>query len=218
MPTARELIVEAYRDGNKLSPGEALSGDDVDYGFSKLNLIADDLSARQEFLYKSILTSAAVTGNITLGTGSWSAINPSNEIYSVTCNDLPISPITMSQYNSIYQKTQTGLPQVYCYDGYDTIYLYEVATGQTISIETRVGVQAFSDTETNYALPNGFKRMLIARLAVMVYPGEKPQYLLDAEKKANFLVGNLYPAVLNVRRYTTGGFTGYRPNIINGAT
>ena len=208
----------AYRRGLRLSPGEQLGGDDIDCGFAELNNLVDEVSAQQNFLYKETLTAAAQTGNITLGAGDWAALTPGVEIVSISCNSLPISPITTEQYNAIYSKTDTGIPQVYCYDGFSNIYLYQVATGQTISIETRDGVIAFADTDTNYTMPDGYKSMLIARLAVMVFPGTVPPKLLQDAKRASFLVGKPRPKILNVQRYTSGGLTGYRPNIINGAT
>ena len=78
---AIDIITDAYERCNRLSPGETLSADDAAFGLRRLNLLIDELSAQPLFLFKDTLTSAAQTGNITLGVGAWAAIAAGMETF-----------------------------------------------------------------------------------------------------------------------------------------
>ena len=67
---ALAIIIDAYERCNRLSPGETLGADDAAFGFRRLNLLVDEMSASNTFLFKSVLTSAAQAGAITLGAGA----------------------------------------------------------------------------------------------------------------------------------------------------
>ena len=105
MTRAIEIITDAYERCNRLSPGETLSADDAAFGFRRLNLLVDEMSGQNGFLFRSVLTSAAASGVITLGVGAWAAISPSDEVVSATANNLVLSPITMRQYIEDYRES-----------------------------------------------------------------------------------------------------------------
>jgi hypothetical protein len=202
--TALEIIVDAYERINRLSPGETLSDDDAAFGLRRLNLLVDELSARPQFLFREVLTGAAQTGDITLGAGDWATIGPGTEIISAKCDNVPMSAVTVQQYLAQYRPTPINRPNLYAHDGFATVYLYPAPAGQTITLQTRVGVRAFADQETEYVLPNGWKSALGAGLAVRVAPvllGGLPQPLIRAERAAMDAVSTYKPAIINAGSY-----------------
>jgi len=217
MTTAISIINNAYKRCNRLSPGETLGPDESAFGFDELNLIVDELSAEQEFLFKDILTSAAQSTHITLGTGSWAAVAPGSVIISATADNLWMSPITMTQYNELYAPTTTGIPNVWAHDGLSTVFLYPVPTGQTIKLQTRVGVTSFADQTTDYTMPPGYKSALGAFLAVQLAPtvlGRVPPDLVRAETKAALSIKKYDPKILDVNPYSQP--RAIRQSILNG--
>ena len=204
---ALEIINDAYERCNRLTPGEPLSADDAAFALRKLNLLVDELSSQNLFLFQSVLTSAAQSGAITLGAGAWAAISPGDEIVSATANNLVLAKITMQQYNELYQPTVTGTPTVWAQDGLSTVYLWPVPTGQTIKLQTRITCVDFADLSTEYTAPSGYKSALGAGLAVRIAPticgGVTPD-MIRAEKSAMSNINNYQPAIVNVTGYTAG--------------
>lgn len=203
--TATDIITGAFRRLNRLSPGEALNADDASFGLAMLNELVDELNAQNDFLYQNILTSGtASSSTITLGSGSWASINPGDQIVSATADNLEMSPISMAQYNTIYQPSVTGRPTVWSSDGLNTVYLWPVPTGNTIKIQTRSAMSAFADLTTSYTTPDGWKAALAAGLAVRMAPtmigGATPD-LIRAEKQTMGAVARYEPAILNSETY-----------------
>lgn len=201
MTTALSIIQDAYERCNRLSPGETLNADDAAFGFRRLNLLVDEISGQNLFLFRSLLTSAAQTSQITLGVGAWASITPGDEIVSATANNLVLAPISMRQYNELYAPAVSGPPQVYAQDGLGTVFLWPVANGQTIKLQTRATVSQFADQETDYMLPDGYKSALGAALAVRIAPaimGSIPPYLAKAEMALMLNISRYEPAVIDV--------------------
>lgn len=198
---AQDIIQDAYERCNRLSPGETLSADDADYGLRRLNLLVDELSAHPLFLFRDVLTSAAQTGNVTLGAGSWAAIAPGSDVISIACNDLPLGRISVQQYNEQHRPVTTGTPEVFAHDGMATIYMSPEPTGQTLTIQTRATVSEFADLTTDYTLKDGWASALGAGLAVRIAPniiGAIPADLIRAETKAMAGVSGYEPAIVDV--------------------
>ena len=213
---AIDVIQDAYERLNRLSPGETLSADDAAFGFRRLNLLVDGLSAKQQFLFRSVLTSAAQSGNITLAAGSWASIPAGTEIVQVTVDGVVLSMLTMQQYAGLYTPTQTGTPLLWAFDGLVTVYLNPVPTGQTVQLMARTGVSTFADQTTNYTSTPGYQDYLGAALAVRLAPtvlGKLPLELVRAEKAAMTGMAGFVPAVVNTRDFQTGRSTG---NVLNG--
>ena len=201
---ALSIIVDAYERCNRLSPGETLSADDAAFGLRRLNMLVDELSAQPLFLFKDTLTSAAQTGSITLGAGSWASIAPGSEIISAACDNLPLRPITVKQYSEQYRPFVTGTPSVFAPDGFSTVFLWPIPTGQTITLQTRETVSQFADQTTEYTLPDGWSNALGAALAVRIAPnilGQLPSSLVAAESKAMGAVDKYEPAIVDVGSY-----------------
>jgi hypothetical protein len=201
---ARDIIVSAYKKLNRLSPGETLPADDLAFGLDTLNDLIDELSAQNQFLYRSTITSNAQSGHITLGTGVWAAINVGDQIVSGTADNIEMAPITVAQYNVIYNQLTTARPSVFANDGSSTVYLWPVPTGHVIKLQTRNTVTAFADLTTDYGAPDGWKAAISAGLAVRLATpilGKVPQDLARAESKAMGAVKNYEPAILNVETF-----------------
>lgn len=213
---ALSVILDAYERCNRLSPGESLSADDAAFGLRRLNLLVDELAGQNIFLFQSILTSAAQSGAITLGAGAWAAISPGDEVVSATANNLALSPITMRQFNELYQPTVQGIPTVYASDGLGTVYLWPVPNGQIIKLQTRNSVQSFADLTTDYTVPNGYQSALGAALAVRIAPsimGDVPAYLLRSESNLMGNISRYEPAILNVNSFTGSNRSYYPPRL-----
>lgn len=202
--TAIGIIGDAYERCNRLSPGETLSADDAAFGFRRLNLLVDEISGSNQFLFQNLITSAAQTGHITLGAAPWAAIDPSDEIITMAASGWLLSPITMAQYNAIPVPSYGGQPDRYCHDGLSTVFLYPVPTGQTLRIQTRKTVSSFADQATSYTVPNGYQAYLGAALAVRIAPnimGQVPAGLVDAERKCKLAINNYQPSILDARTF-----------------
>lgn len=214
--TALSIIQDAYERLNRLSPGETLSADDAAFGLRRLNLLADELSAKNQFLSRDLVTSVAQTGNITLGTGSWAAIASGDEIIGIATDNGPLSPITVQQYNNLYRPLSNGEPTVYAHDGLSTVFFSPVPTGQTLRVQTRIGVSQFADQSTAYTVPPGYKAFLGAALAVrcaVTLLGRIPPELMMAERRCADGVGSYKPAIIDVYSFATNA---QNYNILNG--
>lgn len=212
MTTALSIIGDAFERCNRLSPGETLSADDAALGLRRLNLLVDEMSGENSFLFRTVLTSAAQTGAITLGAGAWAAISPGDDVVSATANNNTLSPITMRQYNELYAPAVTGVPTVYAQDGLNTIYLWPTPNGQTIKLQTKSTVSQFADQTTDYTLPDGYKSALGAALAVRIAPsilGDVPAHLIRTEAKLMGNISRYEPAIVGVDSFT--GSRGYYP-------
>lgn len=197
---ALDVITDAYEQCNRLSPGETLSADDSAFALRRLNLLVDEFSGRGLTLYRDVLTSAAQTGHITLGSGSWAAVAPGAQIVSATADNSELQPMSMRQFNELTSPTTTGAPTHWAQDGLSTVYLWPVPTGQTIKLQTRIGVAEFADLTTDYTAPPGWKAAMGASLAVRVAPtilGKITQELLRAEAQCMGAVASYEPAIVD---------------------
>ena len=200
-----DIIVDAYERLNRLSPGEVLDADTAAFGMRRLNLLVDEMTAQQQFLFQDVIVSAPQTGAITLAQGPWAAIQTGNDIVSIAATGLPVAMITMQQYNQIYDQTQGGNPTVYAPDGLGNVYLWPVPNGQTLRLQYRVGAAMFADYTTDYSMPAGYKSALGAALAVRLAPsvlGKVPPELMRAESKCMGAIDAYPPAMIDVDSYS----------------
>jgi hypothetical protein len=199
-------VGDAYDNCNRLSPGEVLTADDSDRGFRKLNIIVDEWSADQTFLYQSVFTSAAQTGNITLAAGAWAALPIGTELRGIWQNDIKLDELRPERFASLVTPISSGQPQYYTYDGRATISFSPVPNGQTIKILTGKGVASFADLTTDYIMPPGYRAALGATLAVALAPvvmGNIPDSLLKFEKRAMFGIKETKAAILDSEGYSS---------------
>lgn len=214
MATARTIISLALESMNKLSPGETLDADLAASCLRRLNSIADDWSAGRDLAPQEAIVSGAVTGvSLTLGAGSFAAVGPGDEIMGMTADNLPMAPITMAQYQTIYLKTQTGRPLYWAADGLSNVFLYPAAAGHTMGLLVRTPFTQFADLDTAYTMPSGYQGAFSAALAVAMAPalvGKVTQDLKDNKREAlaNIRSGNVRPAIISAnptQRAPAGG-------------
>lgn len=204
MATAVQIVTNAMRSLNRLSPGETLNADDLAAGFEHLNLIVDTLSASKAFLYRTVITSAAQTGNITLAAGSWAAIPVGTRLMSVSVDGEEIPRITPEQYATEYDTTSSGSPTRWAQDGLASVQFVPVPNGQTIKVAHGVSVTTFADTTTDYTMPPGYKAYLGAAVAVKMAPVYNPQMLvalLREERAAAKAIAFVEPAIAQTLSY-----------------
>jgi hypothetical protein len=190
MTTARVIISDALTFGlNRLSPGETLDADTGARCLDALNSIVDEWNGAKGFLFREILSAGAVTGaSGTLGT-TWAGLAPGDLIEGATVAysagmDIPLRLLTMEQYANIPLKATASIPQTYSPDGYATVYFYPACTGQTVTLRTRQVVSDFSDLDTDYGMPKGYRSALAALLEEKMAPTMAPSMLAPATKHA----------------------------------
>lgn len=213
---ALEVITDSYERLNRLSPGETLDADAAAFGFRRLNLIVDQMSARRPFLFKAVQTSAVQTGNITLAAGSWAAIPAGTEIASIAVDNVEIAELDYDQFQRLYDTTTAGSPVCWAFNGLSTIVFHPVPNGQPIKILHFVGVSAFADQTTSYTVPQGYADALGASLACSLSApilGRLPPELKAAERAAMGAIWGHRPKIIDVGTYS--GPTG-KYNIVNG--
>lgn len=186
MTTARTIVGGALTFWlNRLSPGETLDADVAATCLTALNDITDEINGGESLLFREVRIPGVCNGvSGTLGT-TWAGIGSGNDILGATVSyqagmEIPISSITMGQYQDIAQKATVSIPQFYCHDGASTVYLWPAAAGQTITLLTRQSFANFADLDTDYSMPSGFQSGLTAMLA---------------ERMASVLLGGIPPAV-----------------------
>lgn len=197
---ARGIVTDALEWINRLAPGETLNADTAAFCLRRLNTLVDEWSAQAQFLSRVFITSAAQTGNLTLGIGDWADIPIGSVIVSVAIDGWSLAQLSMDRYATIVQPTTIGSPQTFTADGMGSILFYPVPNGQTIKIETRQGVQAFDDLDTEYAAAPGYAAALGVSLAVRIAPtllGVVPAALVRAETRARNAVQKSDPAIID---------------------
>jgi hypothetical protein len=175
--TARQIITGALTLSiNRLSPGEAIDADLAATSLAALNFIVDEMNGSKAILFREILTtSGPITGASAVLGVDWAGLKSGDQILGATVRytagvDQPIAPITMDQYSAIPIKTVASIPQQYAHDGAARVYLYPMATGQTITSRTLQVVQDFADLDTNYEMPRGYMASFAALLAERLAP------------------------------------------------
>lgn len=201
MTTALQIIEGAVSDLNRLAPGEVLDAETAAMCLKRLNRFIDELSAQAQFTFFDRLTSNAQTGHIVLGVAPWTGLDVGDDIVSATANNIPLSPITLQQFNELTAPTLQGLPSFYVADGLNTIYLWPVPNGQTIKVQTRETVAQFADYTTNYVIPHGWFAYLTAALAEKVafnLLGQVPSFISSAARNAASAINVAKPRILDV--------------------
>ncbi|WP_426076517.1 hypothetical protein [Janthinobacterium sp. PSPC3-1] len=208
MVTARTILSLTLEAMNRLSPGETVDADLAAACLRRLNSIADDWSVGRAMPPQQQIVSGAVTGqSMTLGQGPFASIPAGTEVAQLQADDYPMTPITMAQYNNIYEKVGPGRPELWAYDGLATIYLHPAASGNTINALSRVPFSQFADLDTAYLLPAGYRGAFAAALAVAMAPallGKVTNELVMAERRAMFRIenANVNPAIISTSPLT----------------
>lgn len=209
MTKARVIVRNALTFGlNKLSPGEQEDADLFGRCLDALGSIVDEVNGGKLLLWREVFTpSSAISGaSAQLGV-AWPSLSSGDEIIGVTVQyatgqDVPVSYITMAQYESIPVKATASLPQVCAFDGAATVYFYPAATGQVVTLRTKQAASTFADLDTDYVMPAGYQSAYEALLAEKMAPTLAPSMLAIASTKASAarrrIAGQVIePAIIN---------------------
>jgi hypothetical protein len=208
--TARNIICDALIFHlNRLAPGETLADDTAEVCLRALNNVRDEWNGREAPLFAETLhasVSPISATSATLGT-DWPNVSVGDIILGATAAwsaglDVPLEPITMAQYQEIAIKALSSLPEFYAHDGGATIYFYPVPTGQTITLRVKQSIAAFTDLDTVYSMPSGYRSALAACIAALLAPTMNPAVLTICERRAaaaqrRIVTANLGPAIVD---------------------
>lgn len=191
MTKARTIIRNALTFGlNRLSPGEAEDADLFGRCLDALASIVDRMNGSEGLLWREIFTKSTPISGMTATLGvDWATLASGVEIQGATVQyaagmDIPMSEITMEQYEQIPVKATASLPQVYAYDGNATVYFYPAAAGQTVTFRTLQQASNFADLDTDYVLPSGYQSAFEDFLAEKMAPTLNPSLLAVAKANA----------------------------------
>ncbi len=182
MTTANDLISGALRAITSITPGEAVSGAEIDNGMVVLNSMLASWSAQSQMPPFRTLEPFALTSgkaSYTIGTSgadfnsqrpdrvTWAWRRDSNGI------DYTLEVIPKNRYNSVQVKNLSALPEMLYYDAQfpnGVIYLYPAdVQADTLYLESLKPLNQFTNTQTVMILPGeyeeGIKYLLAERLA-----------------------------------------------------
>lgn len=209
MTTARSIIDDALTFRlNRLSIGETADSATDSVCLRALNSIVDELNGSDSLLWREpIIASGSAISAATAQLGAtWSGTaigdQPLGLSWSTTSggDQSPMWPLTMEQYQAITDKTETGDPYQWAYDG-TTFYFWPVPTSHYIHVRVKLSATAFADATTDYAMPAGYKAALTDLLAERLAPimgGLTPAIVrAAAAARMRLLAQNVNPAIVN---------------------
>lgn len=186
MTTARQLLTGALKSIGVLDPVEAISPEDAADGLEVLNDIVDAWNNDRLYLFTTDEVVVSFSGmSATIGPGQ--VINTPRPVgiesafYRIGGIDYPLTIAEKPRYDAIPLKTTaTGFPDLLYYDSgasVGTVFLYPVAPAVTeYHITVLTQLTAFADLDTDYALPQGYRRTLRYSVAEEMAPlhGREP--------------------------------------------
>lgn len=127
--SAREIITEAFQTAKILAAGETPTGDEMDDGERKLNLLLKTWSAKEHLWIRAEGTQA-----LTASTASY-AITGARRMLSVrrraSSIDTPMNELSREEYYNLPTKSATGTPVSWYFDpqrATRTLYVWPTAT------------------------------------------------------------------------------------------
>lgn len=186
--TARTIINEALQEIRVLDPEEIASDDVATRTLAKLNDMLDSWSMENILCYAQQEENFALTigdGDYTIGTGgNFNTTRPKSInqawVRDSSGYDRALAIWGTQRYGEIRAKAQSGFPSVlYYYPNYPLaqIKIAELpAEALTLYIVSDKPLASFAALSTTYSFPPGYKRALVANLAVDRAPswGKKP--------------------------------------------
>ena len=196
MTTALQIVDRAYSLLGYKAAGEALSGDDAQYGLDALNSMIDGWNTQSQFIVSVNEVVAIVSSqSATVGAGlNFDTVRPAaikNGAFArLNGVDYALAEIDREQYERITLKTvYSTFPQYFYYDGNtDTarVWFYPVPSGAVeIHLPCAVYLTQFADLATVYTLVPGYKLALEYSLAEELAPGIKDLSMAVVRKAAN---------------------------------
>lgn len=186
--TVRNICTDALYDLMVLSADETMSATDGAFALRKLNSLVDQWTSESLLLYSEVRTVWTISsgdGSYTVGTGANVNVARPTVVDGVSFQstadnpkvEIPLVPLTEQAWQAIAIKDlQSTLPGYYFYNPTfptATLNLYPVPTSSTLQgvFYCQAQVGEFTSLDTVISLPPGWKRCLVANLAVELAPG-----------------------------------------------
>lgn len=178
--TARKEIEGALKLIGVLDPAETMSPEDAADGLIVINDILDGWNGDRLMLY-STTTVVAIWSGATATIGVGGTVNTARPMeiedafFRIGTLDYHLKPCTLEQYNAIQIKTiSTPYPEWLYYDGnfpLGNLFVWPVPSASTeYHISLRQQLTEFADLDTQYSLPQGYRKALKYTLAEEMAP------------------------------------------------
>lgn len=131
--TRTQILERAFRELGVLSPGDRMSAEQEAQGVQALNALVKSWQARRTFLWTMQTFTQSLTGSVgtyNLPTGTPFACVDSGWIRDSNNVDTPIQRINFSEFQSITQKTLTGVPSHF-YADTSTVSIWPIPLDST---------------------------------------------------------------------------------------
>lgn len=197
MTTARQIITSALTTGlNRLSAGETLEPDLAAQCLSALNDVVDGINGAGGMLWKQTASTQTITGSSAL-LSLW-GLTPGASITLVTHAGWPVNPTTYEAFQSIVIGS-TGVPTVYALSGL-SMHFYPAPVALPITVTSKEAAEDFSDLDTDYVMPKGWRSGLASLLAEKVAEqvvGQLPVSVAREASAARRRMLSIEPAIIN---------------------
>lgn len=199
MTTARQIITSALTTGlNRLSAGETLDPDLAALCLSALNDVVDGINGSGGMLWRQTASTQTVTGSSAL-LSLW-GLAPGASITLVTHAGWPINLTTYEALQSIVAPS-SGTPTLYALSGL-SMHFNPSPVGLPITVTSKEAASDFTDIDTDYTMPKGWRSGLAALLAEEVAEQVVGQLPVSVARKASaarrrMLAARVEPAILN---------------------
>lgn len=178
MTTANDLITGALRAISAVTPGEPVDGTEAGNALTVLNRMLKSWSAKSLMIpYRTLesFTWTAGQSSYTIGqsgTPSYNTLRPDTVTYVYRRQnglDTPLVSMTKDEYNSITDKSVSGVADYFYYDPQSpngVMYLYQVPSKNlTIFMESLKPVNQFTTLLTDITLPGEYEEAIVYLLA-----------------------------------------------------
>lgn len=194
---ARQIITEAFQTAKIIASGETPTGDEMDDGERKLNLLLKTWSAKEHLWIKTEGSQA-----LTASTASY-AITGARRMLSVrrrtSSIDTPMSELSREEYYDLPTKSGTGMPVNWYYDpqrSTRTLYIWptatsDIATSTVLHFTYLRVIEDIDDLANDPDVPQEWLEALVYSLAARLALSYGSDQLQALTSIANGLVKDL---------------------------
>lgn len=172
--TARQVINYALEDCGVLEGAGTAAAEDADVALRRLNVLIKGMQKNGPFLFSVQVDGSQALANAT-GSYSLSSTTPLRLLevrYSdVNNREIPMIPLTRTQYFELPEKTSSGIPTQYWYDSDSqdmTLYVWPVkgtVTTETIEYTYQRKLEDLDSLDNNIDVPEEWLDTIAYKLA-----------------------------------------------------